>query len=52
MPHEQREYIRWAFYRFAASWRALDEYTQARALDELESVLAAPAEMEPEREVL
>jgi chlorite dismutase len=39
---EQREYFRWAFYRFAASWRALDRDARQRALDELEAVLATP----------
>jgi chlorite dismutase len=39
---EQREYIRFAFYRFDASWRALDRDARRRALDELEAVLATP----------
>ncbi len=44
MPAEsqQREYIRFAFYRFAPSWRALDTDARSRALRELESVLAEP----------
>ena len=44
MPAEMapREYVRFAFYRFAESWRALDDRTQALALDELEQRLAAP----------
>lgn len=42
MEPEQREYMRFAFYRFAASWRALDHDARVRALDELEAVLAAP----------
>ncbi len=37
-----REYVRFAFYRFAASWRALDGDARHRALDELEAVLATP----------
>ncbi len=39
---EAREYVRFAFYRFAASWRALDRDARRRALDELEAVLATP----------
>jgi chlorite dismutase len=39
---ETREYVRFAFYRFAASWRALDRDARRRALDELEAVLATP----------
>ena len=35
-----REYFRFAFYRFAPSWRALDREARRRALDELEAVLA------------
>ena len=48
MPSEQpeqsepREYVRFAFYRFADSWRTLDDAARDRALDELASVLAAP----------
>jgi chlorite dismutase len=37
-----REYFRFAFYRFGASWRALDRDARSRALDELEAVLATP----------
>ena len=43
MSEEQRQYFRWAFYRFDASWRALDRDARRRALDELEAVLAPPA---------
>jgi chlorite dismutase len=32
--------MRWAFYRFAPTWRALDEDDRTRALDELADVLA------------
>ncbi len=32
---EPREYSRWAFYKFAPSWRALDDGVRERALDEL-----------------
>lgn len=41
MPEEleQREYSRWAVYRFAESWRALDASSRARALDELAGAL-------------
>lgn len=39
---EPRLYMRWAMYRFAPSWRALDARERARALRELESVLAEP----------
>jgi chlorite dismutase len=39
---EPREYMRWAFYRFADSWRALDLTSRSRALDELTDVLATP----------
>jgi chlorite dismutase len=39
---EAREYVRFAFYRFAASWRTLDRDARRRALDELEAVLATP----------
>ena len=39
---EPREYFRFAFYRFAESWRQLDDASRARALDELAAVLAAP----------
>ena len=41
-PSEPREYIRFAFYRFADTWHALDDATRARALDELAAVLTAP----------
>jgi chlorite dismutase len=39
---EPREYFRFAFYRFAESWRALDQSVHSRALYELGGVLAAP----------
>ena len=39
---DAREYVRFAFYRFAASWRALDRAARRRALDELEAVLTTP----------
>ena len=39
---EPREYFRFAFYRFAESWRALDDATRAHALDELAGMLAEP----------
>jgi chlorite dismutase len=39
---EPREYMRWAFYRFADSWRALDATSRSRALDELADALATP----------
>jgi chlorite dismutase len=39
---EPREYMRWAMYRFAPSWRALDASARTRALDELADVLARP----------
>ena len=39
---EGREYVRWAFYRFGESWRALDAAARRHALLELEGVLAAP----------
>jgi chlorite dismutase len=42
VPDEQREYVRWAFYRFAPSWRALDDRDRDHALRDLESVLGAP----------
>ena len=42
MSAERREYFRFAFYRFAESWRALDGGARARALDELAGVLASP----------
>ena len=43
MPdEEQREYIRFCFYRFADSWRALSPEVRARALYEFESVLERP----------
>ena len=41
MP-EAREYFRFAFYRLADSWRALDQSERRRALDELAAVLEAP----------
>jgi len=41
-PPVAREYFRFAFYRFAASWRALDHAARRHALDELEAVLATP----------
>lgn len=37
-----RQYMRVAFYRFAASWHLLDDGARREALDELESVLATP----------
>lgn len=39
---EPREYMRWAIYRFAASWRGLDEGARGAALRELESLLSSP----------
>ncbi len=39
---EPREYMRWAFYRFAPSWRALPRDERGRALDELAGALATP----------
>jgi chlorite dismutase len=39
---EAREYFRFAFYRFAPSWRALDDAHRARALDELADALDRP----------
>ena len=42
MAEEQREYVRWAFYGFAESWRALDPRERHAALGELERVLATP----------
>jgi chlorite dismutase len=42
MPDQGREYIRWAFYRFAGSWRALSPSARDRALDELAAVLTEP----------
>jgi len=42
MSAERRDYFRFAFYRFAESWRALDGGARARALDELAGVLASP----------
>lgn len=36
---EGREYMRWAFYRFGESWRALDAPARSHALLELEAVL-------------
>jgi chlorite dismutase len=40
---EPREYVRWAFYRFADSWRALEPTQRDHALDELRDVLGAPS---------
>jgi chlorite dismutase len=37
---EAREYMRWAFYRFAATWRTLAPRERDRALDELAATLA------------
>jgi chlorite dismutase len=42
MSTEQREYFRFAFYRFDESWRALDDDARERALDDLAGVLATP----------
>jgi chlorite dismutase len=42
MSPEQREYLRFAFYRFAPTWRSLDAGARTRALDELADVLATP----------
>ncbi len=39
---EPREYFRFAFYRFADSWRALDQSVYSRALYELGRVLDEP----------
>ena len=39
---EQREYFRFAFYRFAPAWRALGVEQRAAALDELAEALAEP----------
>jgi chlorite dismutase len=36
---EPREYSRWAIYRFAESWRALDDGARSHALDELAAFL-------------
>ena len=41
MP-EAREYFRFAFYRLAASWRALDQTERRHALDELVEALETP----------
>jgi chlorite dismutase len=41
-PPVAREYFRFAFYRFSASWRSLDRDARHRALDELEAELATP----------
>jgi chlorite dismutase len=38
----RRQYMRVALYRFADSWRSLDDGARQRALDELESVLSTP----------
>ncbi len=40
MPDKAREYIRFAFYRFAPSWRALDVDVREGALGELAGVLS------------
>lgn len=37
--HEPRTYHRWAIYRFADTWRALDNAARERALDSLRTVL-------------
>lgn len=42
MSEEQREYVRWAFYKFSDSWRALDAGHRDRALHELASALESP----------
>ncbi len=42
MSEEQREYQRWAFYRFGESWRALDASARAAALGELAVTLETP----------
>jgi chlorite dismutase len=39
---EPREYMRWAFYRFAESWRALNPNDRSRDLDQLAEALATP----------
>jgi chlorite dismutase len=39
---ERREYTRWAFYRFADSWRALDDRARGGALNELAGALETP----------
>jgi chlorite dismutase len=39
VAQEPREFARWAFYRFADSWRALERERRAVALDELAAVL-------------
>jgi chlorite dismutase len=39
---EQREYTRWAFYRFSESWRALDDRARGGALNELAGALETP----------
>jgi chlorite dismutase len=38
--NEAREYARWAIYRFAPTWRALDAVARERCLDGLANVLA------------
>jgi chlorite dismutase len=43
VSEEQREYIRFAFYRFAPAWRALERGARSRALDELATMLETPA---------
>lgn len=42
LESEPRLYMRWAMYRFAPSWRALDADERALALRDLERVLAEP----------
>jgi chlorite dismutase len=39
---EPREYVRWAFYRLADSWRALDARERADTLEELAAMLESP----------
>lgn len=39
LEDEQREYSRWAVYRFTESWRALEAGSRAAALDELADAL-------------
>jgi chlorite dismutase len=40
VPDEQREYIRFAFYRFDARWRTLERRERERLIDELADVLS------------
>jgi chlorite dismutase len=42
VAEEAREYIRFAFYRFADSWRRLDRGERERALGELQRALEEP----------